>query len=956
MWGETYDVSAEKNASSNEQITLHSTRMSSVSTLQITRNDSVSMDISSMSTAVTPSNDLPTKPTVTTRASILRNIPAFSEDQKENIPITNDSEIELSLIMPAPPAPQQPIFKTADAKPNIVPKSKISIFDFSLKKSAQNSQHIAENTNGSDNMDISGIEPSISTAHKQETQTNRGNTYRDWLERNNLIAKSNNDADNGRQTINHSISFIKAQSNMAMKPLQNKRKTVNEPLDISVDVINENHPKRNAEQNSIDISIEVLPSEAHNRPSRRQTTHQVQDIDEDISWEKPTTPTVAAASSAIDSHQQEVLQVQDMSLDTVQWDAASLQSAPHRNLNRPQSALRKTINEPREMSFDSTCKSNAPSQCNKTVLADISMDLQSTEHCNQLPRRSVICKSPSKNMTNVYDISEEIELTKGLEQNSLYLSYHPLHSTKLNDINNTKFTEMDFDESAAQVDKIESSAIDISVSNEELAIGKVPLPRKSVQIFNQTKSQTIRGTFNLDISTESPVPTAKKYNLNKTPFYYGMDKENDPALIETMHASDLSSLDLTNQSKDLEQSVEIKQSPPPQANEPRRGTVLFHTTIGNDTELEAANESDLHPIEISDALDESVAPESVTTAMDVDVLPRIESKPTTPIMTQSILHLTPIQIDESITEKLPFPSNSGENHRLTINKFDSSAMNESPFNYGNMSNYHEESKQLTFIEDDDVDDQICNTKLDLADSLESSEINDFIDRKCASFVNRSYNISRFSMHSAHSETSIASIKSERLYPMEANKDTIALTDEIPPLPEAAMSKKELEAFKKSNRLRHSNVFDGNTTDEKNPSESIANTDEVPNKMISLAQISRSSIMQRRSSVGANSEANETSFLLKEVTDIPLSEIKLDFTGYEKMVGLATPEDVFKDFCNRMQQIRLKAQKWEDDRKKLENGEIEYLDPFNNNDEELVSQNVEAPSWTFLYRNKLKCEE
>lgn len=154
-------------------------------------------------------------------------------------------------------------------------------------------------------------------------------------------------------------------------------------------------------------------------------------------------------------------------------------------------------------------------------------------------------------------------------------------------------------------------------------------------------------------------------------------------------------------------------------------------------------------------------------------------------------------------------------------------------------------------------------------------------------------------------------------------------------------------------MRHSNVFDGNTTEEINYS---AHTDEIPNKMVSLAQINRSSIMQRRSSVGTNSAANESSYLLKEATDIPLSEIKLDFSGYEKLVGLATPEDVFKDFCNRMEQIRRKAQKWEEDRKKLENGEIDSLDPFSNNDEELVSQNVEAPSWTFLYKNKMKWEE
>lgn len=918
------------------------------------------MDITSTNMVESPQvSNLTPKPATSTRSSILRRVQTFGEDQKENIPIkSDDSDIELSLMM-QPPLAQAPS-KPAEPRISSASSYKIGLFDFAQKKGARDSVNIAERTSGSDNMEISSIGPSLQNDRQQTAQTTSTgeNTYRNWLHQNKFIPS---EKDSRRQTVNEPMAIqlddsnqmidspiISKTNNVALNPTQNdKRKTINEPSEMSLEKENKNKSEQSVEENSIDMSIEVLASELKHRPIRRRTTHQPQDI----SLEKPSVP--------VNMHQQDIKshQMQDMSFDTIHWSASpQIEHHGHSNWKMStQSANRRTINEPHEMSFDSTGKTNV--QLNeKTILADISMDLQSTKPNSNVSRKSVICKSPCKNATAVFGNSEEIELTKGIDESLLYSSYHPLHSTKLNDINNTKFTEIDFDESGL-IDKVENNTLPMESSVVESPIEKFPATqaRKSVQMVNQTKNQTILGHFNLDISEDSPLSTAKKYNLNKTPFYFGMDKENDPALIETMHASDSSSLDLTNQSREMmEQTPEKEELPSSKPSEVRRGTVMYHTTIGNDTDLgQAVNETNTSVIEISSQSDESIgpvadAPASCSMDMDVDALPQIESKrPNTTIMTQSILNLTPIQMDDSVPKQLPLKTDV--NHRLTVTLFDSaSAMNESPVSFKNLTSSPEETKQLTFIEDDDEDDQICNTKLDLAGSLEFSEINDLEVRKHAS--NNNCNLSRLSLHSGYSiqtEASISALKNDQ---MEELKDA-SFTNESPKM--CPPNFEELNAFRKSRRLRHSNVFDGHTTEDNNRSESIAHTDEAPKNSISLAQISRSSIMQRRSnSIGAN----DTSYLLKEATDIPLSEIKLDFSGYDKLVGLATPNDVLKDFCSRMDQIRRKAKKWEDDRKKLANGEIESLDLLNNNDEDLVSQNVEAPSWTFLYRNKLKCEE
>ncbi|XP_055308896.1 uncharacterized protein LOC129572816 [Sitodiplosis mosellana] len=1172
VWGETYDVSTEKHVLSNEQITLQSIRSNSMSaTLQTTRNDSVGMDITSALPSA-PANE-EKKPVSTARPSILRI--SYSEDQKENIMMGNDTDIEFSLVMqpPTKPAPSKPLFSVSSFNSSARASCfKPSLFNFARKSESIETMTVGEKTSGSDNMDISGVEPTLQTEELETKSAQFGSKYRDFLQQNNLIAKAKSETNNRRQTVNQSVDmqFDKSQVIELLPAVQpnglsqksNTRKTIHEPHKMEVDIddatksnvqaektakarretilrtedivespvpqqsilasksisqskkrttIHESHemsidaetksnnqkkttndrqtrrdtilgeramvespipqqsilaststktastrrdtilderamvespiPKqsilasistktastrrdtilgeramvespilqqisatksilqpskratihdsfqmsfdKNESSNCAqlsDMSIEFLPSELKNQPTRRQTTHKAQDVSLD-------TPTFG-----MNPRQMTENLALDMSLDTMHWNNLPV-TQPANSKKPTQSSSRMTINELREMSFDSTTKSAAQTYNNKTIFGDISMDLQNTEAFKPSTRKSVICKSPSKNATRLFDRSDAFELTRGADLNSMCISYHPLHSTRLNDGNYSRSTDIDCDTSI-QSAKIENNTLHLGSDIDQTFVGgkineaPVQVPVKQVQIFNQTKQQTIRDSCDLDMSEVSPVPTAKKYNLNKTPFYLGIDKENDPTLIETTHASDLSSLDLTNNSKEETLVSEFKQEPI----EARRGTVLFHATIQNDSKLDEANETNTLPIEISDSsiVDPQIA--AVAAALDtkrrtcfqemtISVEPTLKTElnRVSNLMTQSIIQITPIKIDDSIDDN-PMPTRVEDNKRLTIVKNESIALNDSPFDYKNTSSGLEESKQLTFIEDDDdEDDQICNTKLDLAISLESLEIDDFVERKHGSVSNKSCSLSKLSLHS---DINMPSMRySAHDFAMKGMDHTLT-TEPMPPSLSDTLKADEIQAFKKSSRLRHSNVFEvNNTSAEANQSESVVNEEEEavaaaapkhipmestknvamePPQHISMAPISRSSIMQRRgSSIGSNCEADETSYLSKSTADKPLSEIKIDFSGYDKLVGLATPQDVFKDFCNRMDQIKRKAKQWEEERDKFERGEIESIDlnfDNNNNDDDLVSQNVEAPSWKFLYMNKMKWED
>lgn len=1027
-------------------------------TLQTTRNESMAMDMSSTINASAPEKRISSF-----GPSFFRQPHLYSEDQKENIEVKNDSDIQLSFVMPPPPsraATLKSIFATS-LKPTLFQK-------FNTKKEVIETPPFAEKTTGSDNMDISGIEPTENPPQSIVSESGLKN----WFQQNDFAAKPKNENINRRQTTNQVVNIklddslivespIKLPQNnpvshksinypaemsleiedvkqldvcetsmliesppmkiethstrrqtinqvedmememskiaspiiqqnlfthkqpsqtqsrrtiiepkdvsldeydqsrrniaghhmsiayLQEEALSSRRQTTHQPHDMDIETVAKTSPKQSStncktnrktihqpQDMTIDdftnqskvnhsriteLSVQLLPRELPS--NRRQTTHKAQDISIDIQTVKPTN------KPAVNDDDEDDIQLQDMSLDTHQWsNSPVMQQRIPSQKKAAQSTNRMTINEPTEMSFDSnaTGKSNAYSRNNKTILTDLSMDLQSTEtYAQQQIRKSVICKSPSKNATRVFNESS-LEYTKAIDP---YVSYHPLHSTKLADTNCSRF-DASIEESFAIEEPYEVQAF--------VAAPAAALTKRTVQMFNQ--NQSARMPCEMDMSEEdSPLPTSKKFNLNKTPYYVGND------LLDTMRVSDTSSLDLTNNSlnEHLHQANENQY-----ANEQNRKTIMFHATIKDDSQMRSGgSETNVQPIEISDDSNSSDHIESVypsignqrntcsqAISMNIESMPTVESKRIS-IPNQSLFQLSSMDLDASNQTNDSNPKESPQPKNVT-NRL-SGSMNEFTFN---------ESKQLTFIEDDEDEEQICNTKIDFACSFDGSEINDSVERKCPSSVgNQTCEISRFSLHS--NATSLSS--SVNPFRPQSNE---MVPSERGPIP---LLKEELQAFQRKDRLRHSNVFDGNDTGNSNRSEATFKG-EPPNAGPSLAQISQSSIMQRRGQNSAKDDANESSFLLKRPNK-PLSEIKLDFSGYDKLAGLATVSDVIDDFCNRMEELRRQDRQRAEQIRKFTTGEIDSVDLLNNNDEELVSQNIEAPSWTFLTKNKIDCE-
>lgn len=635
---------------------------------------------------------------------------------------------------------------------------------------------------------------------------------------------------------------------MASSSKQQSRQTINKPHNISVD-LTEKRPD----------TAKVFV------PIRRQTTHTVHNISLD-------TPTTQPPRD----------NVRDISFDEIQsTDSPAVQHGNPNWKKSVSSTSRLTMNEPRDMSFDSnaTGKSNVYSRYNKTILGDMSMELQSTDVYGQPNRKSVICKSPSKNATNTAFDRSSLEFTKLIDQNNLY---DTIHSTKLYDKNCSKFSDFELNASA------ENSSDD----NEIEQNGPPTQAAQGLVSFKQTSNQTTHGVYDLDISEDSsPISTAKKFNLNKTPYYVGLDVE-----------SDSSSLDLTANNFNDENLYEPKRIEQQAIASKQFGeTKIFHATINDDnSHLSVASVASAQSIASDRVSPASIPLERPKSMNRVNLM--LDNSKRSIMPNQSLFQLSsigsPIQIDDSI----------------------STSHSSAPSNLVNVSiGANDSAKQLTFIEDDDDEEQICNTKIDLAISLETSD----------------------------NESLIAGM-------IDIVKPIIASTSAmITSIDQSDQSlSEEWNAFKKSNRLRHSNVFESN----KNRNDTGTSNDDSSNAAVhskdsTLTDIGQSQIMQRRSNnATANDEANETSFLEKR-PEKKASEVKLDFSGYDELAGLATPMDVFEDFLERMEQIDRQNEIWAEQYRKFEAGEIDNFD----DDEDLNSQNVEAPSWTVLFKNKLQGE-
>lgn len=108
---------------------------------------------------------------------------------------------------------------------------------------------------------------------------------------------------------------------------------------------------------------------------------------------------------------------------------------------------------------------------------------------------------------------------------------------------------------------------------------------------------------------------------------------------------------------------------------------------------------------------------------------------------------------------------------------------------------------------------------------------------------------------------------------------------------------------------------------------------------------KTDLSHRRSTIALqNSTLSETSYLHDVTTDVSLRQIKLDFAKYDMLKGLATPADVVNAYKRRYE---LQNQQM------MERNNISTIDSTMSHPD---SQNVEAPDFIFLYRNKIEMEE
>lgn len=322
------------------------------------------------------------------RPSILCSSETYSEDQKENILVTNDTDMESPHMIQQSLNPSEQLFRLPSTRLSASMQSiKPSMFNFVRKTDTK------EKVNCSDNMDISGIEP-----NDEAPQKKTGNQYRNFLKEKNFLIKSKNEADNCRKTVNQIIDmeFEPNQTNTIIPPtieINNKQqkvnslKTINEPNILPPNALQTNNrssqretinhhvdmqlaespkqdnilPNQSRKRVSIydssemsienrdksDMSIELIPSEVKCQSmNRQQTTHRVQDI--------TFSPTIEMNPRHLTDHK-----IKDMSFDTIQLNAnfPSIQSG---NVAwKKSTSNRMTINELKDMSFDSTTKTSA---------------------------------------------------------------------------------------------------------------------------------------------------------------------------------------------------------------------------------------------------------------------------------------------------------------------------------------------------------------------------------------------------------------------------------------------------------------------------------------------------------------------------------------------------------------------------------------------------------------------
>lgn len=230
--------------------------------------------------------------------------------------------------------------------------------------------------------------------------------------------------------------------------------------------------------------------------------------------------------------------------------------------------------------------------------------------------------------------------------------------------------------------------------------------------------------------------------------------------------------------------------------------------------------------------------------------------------------------------------------------------------------------QLTFIGDEDIEDE----NMELVESIDS------VDGDNDKIVEQTIDVAESRREKSEKMPTLLSRSNSSTVAFETRIGNSQMSLASPMHP----STDELHAFKKSNLLQNT----GTTMHV----ESIAEISPVASK--SIKRCSQNRTVREAETIlpiegnHDDTNINESSSYLHNVTvDKHVKDIKVDFSGYEKFRGLATPNDVCNAFFQRCEIFKQRMHQMR------ETARMKNIpDP--------QSQNVEAPSLKFLFFNKL----
>lgn len=585
----------------------------------------------------------------------------------------------------------------------------------------------------------------------------------------------------------------------------------------------------------------------------------------------------------------------------------------------------------------------------------------------------------------------------------------------------------------------QSKNISLDLNDAPLEINCLMPPPVTDNLLNRIKRATTFANQSIEMGDNSMEQThpnpAKKFNPNKTPFYFNEEKQSDLEISVASNSS-IMNLDNTLQKQRIQlvpksdNNLHIKQ---------QRRTELFHETIsgGSDNGDHISIHADAS---VNDAV---VISDSSNMNISIDPLPsqgqnratcyqrvsmvQDEDGSECRYANQTKVHLKTIIIDDDDDECFvddPKPKRmnretSYKNELMLLEdksiidqtnvKMDSCCYltdigeTDTPSEKWKSSiivvDTSLEPSKLSFYEeegDDDDDEFLCNTKLQLIESYENVSNED---------VARNFSMASKRSFDHKPEQIIDSYRCEIPVADELSETKQSISE----LPAKCLDMNEDEIFKKSTLLRRSGVheeppsIDGdddndneqhperlNRTEMNNASVIVENQREIFKRPKSLAKtapktdgngtrvdavddqqqpstskqadhvpstsnrshIQRPSIIRR--SINCDGPLDETSFLMNMTDgDKPASELKIDLSGYKKFEGLATIGDVLRNHQLRRNEMARQIERWN---YQLEHKlPMEDIDDEEDSSEDVESQNIEAPSWAFLWRNKIKWE-